>query len=65
MKDFHKERSVIDVSDRHAYEASAPVAGASNRERRETGRPLKPTLVKPEVQPRKEFVEFYATEVVT
>lgn len=54
---------MIDVSDRRAYEASAPVEDASNRERRETGRPLKPTLVKPEAQPRKEFVEFYNVEV--
>jgi hypothetical protein len=62
VEDYHKERNVIDVSNRPSCEANARVEGAPDRGSRETVRPLKPTLVKPEGRPRKDFVDFYVPE---
>jgi hypothetical protein len=53
---------MADVSPRDSQEANAPIESASNRETRERSRPLKPTLIKPEVRPSKDFVDFYVAE---
>jgi hypothetical protein len=54
---------MIDKSIRPVNEAGVPVEDTSDRESREPSRPRKPALVKPEAQPRKEFVDFYVVEV--
>jgi hypothetical protein len=46
-----------------SQEASAPAEHASNRGRTETAFQLKPIVVKPELPPKKRFVDFYAVEV--
>jgi hypothetical protein len=51
-----------DVSPRDSQDGTAPIESHSNRASRERSKPLKPTLVKPEVQPRKDFVDFYVAE---
>jgi hypothetical protein len=53
---------MADVSPRDSQEANAPIESAPIRESRERSRPLKPTLIKPEVRPSKDFVDFYVAE---
>jgi hypothetical protein len=54
---------MIEASTRRSSEASPRVEAAPDRGSREPVRPLKPTLVKPEVRPKEEFVDFYSVEV--
>jgi hypothetical protein len=54
---------MTDESTRRSHDVRPPVEGPAIRESLERTRPLKPTLVKPEAQPRKDFVDFYAIEV--
>jgi len=53
---------MAEVSPRDSQEASAPIERAPNRESREWSKSLKPTLIKPDVRPSKNFVDFYAVE---
>jgi hypothetical protein len=53
---------MTDESTHRSHDEGPPVEGPAIRESRERSRPLKPTLVKPEVQPRKDFVGFYNIE---
>jgi hypothetical protein len=56
---------MAEASARPSQEATATVQGASDRGHFETSRPRKPILVKPQVQPKKESVEFYVAAELT